>query len=76
MSARSMTTLRMNNMSTRITLKDRPVIALDEYGCFVMVKGGTVFTAPMNADGTCDNESWHEVTDPAEGFLKAILFKE
>lgn len=57
-------------------LRDCPVIALDEYGCYVKVENGIVFTAPMNIDGTCDNECWHEVTDPVEGFIRAIMFKD
>lgn len=55
------------------SLKDGVTI-LEEFGCYVKVESGTLFTAAINADDTCDY-AWVEVTDPDPEFIKAVRFK-
>jgi len=56
------------------TLKDG-LYAVEEFGCFVMVKDGVILQSPMLSDGS-NEENWCEVEDPEPSFIQAIRFSQ
>jgi hypothetical protein len=58
----------------KYTFKDG-IYILDQFGCYVKVEDGTVYTAPI-LNGEERDFDWTEVTDPAPGFFEALRHVE
>jgi hypothetical protein len=61
-----------NEEYMKTDMEDTKVIAIHAFGSFAQVKDGVLFVAPMNSDGTCDEDNWAEVEDLAPGFFEAF----
>lgn len=49
----------------------------ENFGCYYLIEDGVVYTVPMMADGSIDEESEaSEVTEPQPGFYEEIGFTE
>jgi hypothetical protein len=50
---------------------------IEEFGCFIKIENGVLLSAPaindLNPDyKSYEEDSWSEITDPAEGFSELI----
>ena len=69
------------NLLKLLTYLDSSHVPAEEFGCFVALSEdkATIFTCPMNADGSPDRDSdnplhmnWTEVSAPEPDFVKKI----
>lgn len=58
----------------KLIIPDTKAIPIPKYGCFAMIKEEILYTAPMLVDGSMEEDSWSEVSDPAPGFLEELYF--